>query len=160
MNEFEKRLALLEDKFTVLETMNRYEYYVDHKMLDELMDIFTEDAIGDYDIFGKLEGKEEVHGFFRDYMEGKTNFKFWFHMIHNGFVEIEGNTAKGFWQIEMANTFKDIGATWLFGTYNNEFVKMDNKWKLRNVNFKVHMLTPYREGWDRIGLTVPGYPST
>ena len=160
MSESEERQLLLEDKLAILETMNRYAYYIDHKMLDEVMDILTEDAVADYDVFGKLKGKEELREFFTNYMAGKTNFKFWFHMMHNGFVEIEGNTAKGFWQLEMASTFGDIGATWLFGTYNTKFVKMNNQWKLKEVNLKVHMLTPYREGWDRIGLAIPGYPRT
>jgi len=160
MNELQKRLALLEDKLAIYETMNRYEYYLDHKMLDEFLDLFTEDAVADYDLFGKIEGKESLRTFFKDYIGGKTHFKFWFHMIHNGFVDIEGNSANGFWQLEMANTFEDIGATWMLATYNNRFARMKNEWKLKEVNLVIHMLTPYREGWDRMGLIVPGYPRT
>jgi hypothetical protein len=154
----DKVLQELKDKIEINEAVHKYYYYIDHKMLDETLDLFLDDSIADFDVLGKLEGKAAMKGFFPDYFAGNTIFKFAFHMVHNGFVEVDGDTAKGYWQIEKANTIDGIGATWTFTTNRNIFERTGNVWKIKELREEVHALTPYREGWDRVGLIVPGFP--
>jgi hypothetical protein len=161
-----KKIAALEDRLRILEdieelkTLQRiYGYYVDNKLWDEVVDLFSDHtesiSIGTR---GLYLGKKGVETFFRKVLGGgkygRQPKELHNHMQLQGVVSIDsgGTTAKGRWRalIQMTYEFRDkTKAGWGEGVYENEYVKEDEKWKFKKMFWHRTFSTPYEDGWAK-----------
>ncbi|MFB4320550.1 nuclear transport factor 2 family protein [Actinomadura sp. 21ATH] len=80
----------------------RYLRCVDLKLWDEFADVFTEDAVAEYDtpVLGKtlrLEGRQAVV----DYMRGNLGAgTITAHLVGSSEIDVDGDTATGTWALE------------------------------------------------------------
>ena len=166
--ELEAKVAMLEAKIRVVEDieeikklMATYEDYLDslHR-LDELMALFTEDAkfevsfLGEAGaegvLLGTYEGKESIRGLLSQI--NPTSLSYCAHLVTNPIITVNGKKAKGRWYLLCpftALTPQGPAAVWEQGTYDNEFVKVDGKWRISLMRFEFNFSTPYEDGWAK-----------
>jgi len=164
--ELEARVAMLEARIRVVEDieeieklMATYEDYLDslHR-LDELMALFTEDAKfvvsfpGDAGaeaiILGTHEGKEAIRTLLSQL--NPTTISYCAHLVTNPNITVDGDRAKGRWYLLCPFTAlmpDGPQAVWEQGVYDNEFVRVDGKWRISLMRFEFNFSTPHQDGW-------------
>jgi hypothetical protein len=137
----------------VQNTMSKYEFFLDSGDLEGLRGVYHEDISMDFGVFGSLEGKEAAIKFARDYDAGNTVFNDSWHMIGTPWIEAEGNsdgdTAVGRWYQTGAFDLDGVGACWVMGPYENEFVKTSGGWRLKTTDWDEKYIASAEDGWDR-----------
>jgi hypothetical protein len=129
--DLEKRIRRLEDREAIKELKAKYWYYIERKLWNELPDLFTEDNIhykGDGSI--GVQGKKEVIKYLVDLLTPGRNV----HQGHNPIIEFTSDTtATGKWDLNDYNEFdaKAIKGFEGWGSYEDEYVKEDGKWKIK-----------------------------
>lgn len=148
----EERLRVLEDIEAIKKLRATYCYLVDAGVagdaskLDELLDLFTDDARAEYGDYGIYEGKESIRQFFKELIPAVLSYSA--HMVHNPVIEVEGDRAKGKWYFEAACTFSMANrATWAQGKYIEEYLKVEGIWKWKSLKVVFDYFTPFDEGW-------------
>jgi len=171
--ELEAKVAMLEARIRVVEDieeiqklMATYEDYVDSlQRLEELTDLFTDDAklvvsfLGDAGaeaiIVGTHEGKEAIRTLLS--VLNPTTISYCAHLVTNPNITVDGEKAKGRWYLLCpftALTREGPIAAWEQGTYDNEFVKVDGKWRISLMSFEFNFSTPYEDGWAKTRMRV------
>jgi bile-acid 7alpha-dehydratase len=130
--ELEKRIRRLEDIEAIKDLKARYWYYIEHKMWDDLPDLFTEDVI-DYMGENKIgcQGKKEVVKHLVDLLTPGRNV----HQGHSPIIEFTSDTtAIGKWALNDYNEFDPKAITGFegWGSYDDEYVKVEGKWKIKS----------------------------
>ena len=131
----------------------KYTFAVDENRWDDVVDLFAEDAIGDWDSGGKgsrgrHEGKKEITRFFNQLAaQEATMFR---HMMIQPLVEVNGEKAHAkvyMFGFGVYNLPEGKTPAWMHGKYENDLVKVDGKWKFKYLRYKFTFQTPYHEGW-------------
>ncbi len=146
----EERIKILEDIEEIKKVKANYTFYVDNQQPEDLLDLFAENAVCDFRplLPEKLEGKKNILAFYKDLCPQFMTMSR--HHIMNGVIEVDGDTAKGKWYMLAPATFiipKGETAIWAQVTYEDEFVRVDGKWKIILVTDKQLFLSPYEDGW-------------
>jgi hypothetical protein len=146
LKELEARIRVLEDIEQVKKLMASYCYLVDAFQMDDVVDLFAENAKAEYGPLGSYEGKEGIATFFKEVV---PNTQAWSaHQLLNPLVTVEGEKAKGRWYLFCpATIINPERAVWIQGRYDNEFVKVGGRWKISLLRFVFNFGTPYEEGW-------------
>ncbi len=157
----EARVRLVEDIEEIKKLMATYVEHLDSlQRLDELMALFTEDAkfvvsspgeAGEAArLLGTYEGKEGVRNLLSQI--NPSNYSYTAHHVTNPFITVDGEKAKGRWYLLglfTALTPEGPVASWEQGTYDNEFAKVDGKWKISLTRFDFNFSTPHEDGWAK-----------
>jgi len=157
LEELDARITALEDIEKIKKLQNIYGYYFDAGEHDDIIDLFSENAVsfegGDHGVFF---GKAGVIKFFREIL-GKMatpppELSLHLVIMYQPVVNIDpgGKTAKGRWHGWMCGTRSQEGKpiqTWGHGIYENEFVKEGSEWKFSKLHYNVTFRTPYEDGW-------------
>jgi hypothetical protein len=130
----------------------RYTFSVDEHKWDDVADLFTEDAIGDWGYGsegsrGRYEGRKGITRFFELASEEASMFR---HMVIQPDIEVEGDRAHARWYMFGFGTYnlpEGETAAWTHGKYMNDLVKKDGEWKISHLKFQFTFQTPYHEGW-------------
>jgi len=118
----------------------------DSAKIDELLELFTEDAKGDYGPMGTYEGKEALTKLFKEASPEVMPFSA--HMVHNPIINVDEESATGWWYFEISCTIKPLNkAVWIQGKYEDEYVKVEGKWKFKSIKATINYFTPFDEGW-------------
>ena len=168
-HELEARIELLEAKMRMVEDIEEVKrlmalYEETHDSLEkteEEVALFTEDAkfvitssgedVGEQNpLLGTWEGKEALRNLFSMVNSGLS---YEAHHITNPSITVEGEKANGKWYLLCCLT---IGTTavWQQGTYDNDFIKINGKWKIRVMRFNWNFFTPYEDGWAKTKMLV------
>jgi ketosteroid isomerase-like protein len=109
------RLKKLEDEKRVSACMNRYMYLCDEldegADLDELMDLFTEDAVWEgkgrryAGTFGRHEGKGAIRAMFAKYTQPPSHFDLNVHFLTSELVEVINDSASASWVLLQTSSF-------------------------------------------------------
>jgi len=157
----EARIRVVEDIEQIQKLMATYEDYLDSlQRLDELMALFTDDAKfvvsfhGEAGVEGVLlgtyEGKEAIRGLLSQL--NPKSLSYCAHLVTNPIINVDGEKAKGRWYLLCpftALTREGPVAVWEQGTYDNEFVKVEGKWRISLMSFEFNFSTPYEDGWAK-----------
>ena len=137
----------LEDIEAIKILKARYGYYCDDSYNpDGISSLFVEDGVWDGGQFGRYEGRQAIHGFFRDLARDKIGFAM--HLFMNPLIEVSGDTAKGHWYLLCPLTLHEGNqGTWCAGRYFEEYVKVDSEWKYKLLRFTPYFITPFDKGW-------------
>ena len=115
--------------------------------------LFTEDAVWDGGPFGRHEGRQAIHDFFKGV---STSLVFAAHLVTNAIIEFEDDdTAHGKWRLWEPATVNENGtlvSKILLAAYEDVYVKVDGKWLVKSLKLHVNFLAPLSEGWVDIAV--------
>ncbi|RJP74346.1 MAG: nuclear transport factor 2 family protein [Candidatus Abyssobacteria bacterium SURF_17] len=150
--DLEKRIQVLEDIEAIRKLKALYCYLVDAAVAgdvskwDELLEHFTVDAWADFELLGRYEGIENVSKLFKEVVASLLSYSA--HMVSNPIIEVNGTEARGRWYVHVPLTGKaENMAGWLQGRYDEEYVKINGKWKWKSMTTTFDFITPYDDGW-------------
>jgi len=142
-----------------------YGHYVEFGLWNDFADLFTEDAVTNYQ--QGAHGKAEVRKlFFEQVGQGKLGLsdgRIYPHILFQPVITLapDGRTAKGRWRIlAMLGGFGG-SATWYSGVYENEYVLENTKegggaWKISVLHSEPKVTAAYTAaGWKDSGAHVP-----
>ena len=124
----EQRVQRIEDAEEIRRLRYLYCEYGNLYDAESFAALFAPDAIWDGgDAFGRQEGLEQIEQMVRDAGE---RIRFSAHYITNELIEVNGDSATGRWWLFMPCVL-DGESTWLFATYDDEYVKLDGRWLIK-----------------------------
>lgn len=146
LEALEKRIQILEDIEAIKQLKNEYMLACDDSYNPErIAALFVEDGVWDGgELDGVHHGREEIKEWFRHC--SKENL-FAVHMAMAPIVEVDGDTARGRWYMNMYMTHVKHGATLYADKYDDQFVKIDGKWYFKYLNVREQIACVFTEGW-------------
>jgi len=133
-----------------------YAHYLDSGMWNDLADLFTDNAEGQFPS-GTVHGKESLRKYFMDQSgrtspglgEGQLNV----HLELQPIVTLgtDGKSAKAAWHEKAMTGQFGKSATWSGGIYENEYVSDNGVWKIS----KVHFYPQYQGEFELFGDKAP-----
>ncbi len=123
-----------------------YAHYYDGNRVEELVDLFTDDAVCDFgENYGKWVGKEEIH---REYAAAAANKSPDYGILHNvtnPWIRIvDETTAIGRWYLLNVRSTEGVESPLiLFGIYDERYRKTGDGWKIQRT--RIDFLWPRRE---------------
>ena len=150
----EERIRIIEDREEISRLRVKYTLFNDggwngiptHHDIDALMEMFAPDAVWDGSPHNpRAEGYDEI----RQLMINFQAVPFVIHNVMNPIIDVDGDTAKGNWHAIIVLSFRGE-AMWLFGNYEEEYVRLDGRWKFKHVRFVTAVQAPYNEGWLKL----------
>jgi len=142
-----KEVSDPEAVLTAQNLMHCYMLRMDRHDLEGVLELLHEDCAIDYGDFGFYDGKEEVKEFLDGYIHGETGILDSFHLGINPWITTGRDTATGRWHFLDLGHLEDMGAAWLAGFYEIEFVKEGDEWLIEKLTYEAKYLSPYDEGW-------------
>jgi hypothetical protein len=155
----EARLRAVEDVQAIERLKAHYGELVDRRYgprgvvppaeLDDLAvaiaDLFTEDAVWDGGkLLGLCRGREEIRARFRE-----PTLLFSWHFFVKPQIAVDGDRARGTWDILAPCTTRDGRAQWMAGVEEDEYERVGDRWLHRSMKLRVVFLAPYELGWAR-----------
>lgn len=135
------------EKESIKELRIMYSHYFDGKMIDELVDLFTDDAICEFgpNYGGDWVGKEQIHENFARYAEIEGPEYGVLHSVTNPWIRlIDDETANGRWYLHDLRTTEGAeNPLILYGIYDDVYKKVFGKWKIQKT--RIDFLWPQRE---------------
>ncbi len=158
LNRLEAQLAAVEDRASIENVQTVYGYYLATLLWDELADLFAEDGTIEIAMRGIYVGKPAVrrnlnlygqagldHGVLHNHMQFQP-------VIH---VSADGRTAKlRSRALSMMGNF-ERNASWMGGTYENTFEKIDGRWRFKTDQQINTYFAPYETGWKDLAQRPP-----
>lgn len=142
----EERIRILEIKDASRMAMHRYWRCLDYKLFDELPDVFTEDAYGDWGMpTWRKNGRAEICAWLQA-NESQDGLRL-SHFGHNPEIFVESDTeSRGIFKLEDWVTMHGSTIMTGFGQYNMRFVEgEDGVWRIH----RLHLVHNYREVTQR-----------
>jgi hypothetical protein len=116
----------------------------DHNQ-DRIVSIFAEDGVWEGKGIGRAQGHAEIRKLFKSFQE---RISFSQHNVFNPRIEVNGNEARAHWYFLGPFTFrKGNRQLWLAARYEDDYVKINGKWKFKHLRAFGRMAAPYEEGW-------------
>jgi hypothetical protein len=135
------------EKEAIKEIRILYSHYFDGKMIDELADLFTDDAVCEFgpDYGGDWVGKEEIHANFTKYAVEEGPEYGVLHAVTNPWIRlIDDTTANGRWYLHDLRTTEGAeNPLILYGIYDDVYRKVFGKWKIHRT--RIDFLWPKRQ---------------
>lgn len=150
----EQRIQRLEDIEALKALKCRYAEYCDNDYNPDLLaPLFTQDAIWDGDVLGRVEGRDAIRAFFA---VASKAMPFAIHHVSNPAIEIDGDRATGTWLLWQPCVHASGPALWIAGRYQDEYRREDGVWRFARVTFRPNMISPYEAGWAKaLKIEVP-----
>ncbi|MGE3620958.1 MAG: nuclear transport factor 2 family protein [Acidimicrobiia bacterium] len=118
------------DRLEIHELTNRYGYYNDSRRLDDLLDLWTEDAVFDETAVGleRLEGRPAIRRFF-DATTGAVRSRS--HVMSNQVVlSLDGDHATGVCYFTADIVTSGGDELRAIGYYEDVYARVDGSWKI------------------------------
>jgi len=137
-----------------------YGHYVEFGLWNDFADLFTEDAVTNYQ--SGVRGKAAIRKlFFEQVGQGKLGLaegRIYPHILFQPVITLapDGRSAKGRWRILAMLGGYGGSATWYSGVYENEYVLEDGVWKISVLHSEPKVTAAYTAaGWKDSGMHVP-----
>jgi hypothetical protein len=154
LEELEAEIKSLKDQVRTLKdieeikTLQRaYGYYLEHWMFQEIIDCFADSPEAAFDSFpgSTYLGKEGVVRYFGHFKDPQPEFLHQLMQLQPVIeVDADGKRAKGRWYGYgplAIPTDKGMTESIHSGTYENEYIKQDGKWKILKLRWKINYTT-------------------
>jgi hypothetical protein len=156
VSNLETRASRASDYIDIANLQAIYGYYVDKKQMQQAADLFARNASLEIAGRGVFEGQDRI----REYLltRGELTYGTLYNrmqlqpVIH---IADDGMSAKARWR-----SFIQVGhlgeeARWGEATYNNEYVKEDDVWKISKLHSFITFYVDYETGWNKAGVALP-----
>lgn len=160
----EARIRIIEDREEIVRLRARYCNINDggwdgmptHHDIDELVNMFVPDGIWDGGprIGARAEGHDQIRALFTHF----RSVEFVIHNVMNPIIDIDGDTAHGDWHAIITSTVgtgPNRQATWVFGKYQEDYVRTPEGWKIKHLHFTVSANPLYELGWGKAQFSGP-----
>lgn len=135
------------EKEAIKELRIKYCDCYDGMMIDELVDLFTDDAICEFspDFGGDWVGKEAIKTNFLNFFALRDDPYTNLHAVTNPIIRlIDGTTAHGRWYMHDLITMEGVENPHIFyGIYDDVYKKVSGQWKIYRT--RIDFLWPKRE---------------
>jgi hypothetical protein len=148
------RAARVADVDEIENLQGSYGYYTDKMLWDEVLDLFADDGTLEIGPSGVYVGKDSIRRYLYSLsggkqgpLEGVLNDHFQLQPIVT--VAADGASAKARWRLFLLTGVSGSGSggNWGEGTYENEYVKQDGRWKISKLHWYATFIAPYEGGW-------------
>lgn len=149
------RLQVLEDREALRELKARYGELVDRRYEEEggreglaqvagrIAALFTEDAVWDGGrALGVARGREEIRQRFL-----QPTLLFSWHYFVKPRLEVDGDVARGRWDLLAPCTTRDGRPHWMAGVEDDEYARVDGVWLHSRMELRVVFMAPHDRGW-------------
>lgn len=141
------KLEELLEKETIKEVRIKYSHYFDSKQVDDLVGLFTEDAVCEFgpDYGGDWTGKEQIRKNFAKYAQAEGPPFGVLHAVTNPLITlIDKTTAHGRWYLHDLRTQEGVdNPLILYGVYDDVYRKVFGKWLIYRT--RIDFLWPKRQ---------------
>ena len=148
-DELEARIRKIEDFQEVSNLQAQYCYLIDTQQMEALVDLFADEFVWEagFDSKSGVSTKPEL----LQRLKGSAKeFTMTRHQNSSPYIEVEGDSARGTWYVFgmiTAVTPEGEVAKWAQGRLDNEFVRINGKWKFSRKSTTFNFLTTYEDGW-------------
>lgn len=150
LSDLMNRSERLNDEDEILNLQNIYGYYVDRKMWDDAVDLFTEDGTFESGLYGVHSGKENIRkAFEKDGSIGLKKGEINDHLQVQTIIDVssDGMTARARGtEIVMSGKYRKNGE-WGLGVFENEYKKRGGKWQIKSMHIYPRFRADYNKGW-------------
>jgi hypothetical protein len=113
------------------------------RLADEIAALFCEDALWEGGAaLGTCRGRDAI----RARMAAPT-LRFSRHYFLNPRIEVEGDRARGRWELLAPCTGGDGRALWMTGVEDDEYERVGGRWLHRSMRLTVVFVAPHAHGW-------------
>ena len=158
IEELARRVQALEDVESIRRLKARYAELVDSRYAkgapkpdDQIAPIataiaalFTTDAVWDGDALGVCTGRDAI----RERMATPT-LHFSRHYFVNPDIAVDGDRARGRWELLAPCTSRDDQPMWMAGVEDDLYERVDGTWLHTRMQLAVHFFAPHERGWAR-----------
>jgi hypothetical protein len=153
----ETRLARLEAEEEIRRLKARYGELVDARygregprpapeiepIADEIASLFSEDAVWDGGAgLGLCRGRAEIRARFL-----APTLRFSWHYFVKPRIEVEGESARGRWDLLAPCTTREGVAVWMAGVEDDEYARIGGRWLHTAMRLRVVFHAPHERGW-------------
>src|SRR6478735_8995797 len=158
--ELDHRAGVLRDEMEVQNLQHAYGYYLDRKMWDDVADLFANDGYLEPANQGAYVGREHIRRAL-EVLYGPTPLRqgeLFDHIMLGTVVTISPDGMHAAARTTQLGQLGQVGefASWEIGTYENQFVRQDGKWKIAAVRYFPRLSTDYDIGWQKDARPAPG----
>ena len=148
-DELEARIRKTEDFQEITNLQAQYFFLTDERRTEALLDLFVDDLIWEagFDRMTTVTSKTDMLNLLKGAHAGNTMMR---HLATTPYIEIEGDNAKGKWYVfGMVTSVTPEGEApkWVQGRLDNEFKRVNGKWKYSRYSFTFNFYTPFEDGW-------------
>lgn len=162
MTDLEKRIGRLEDIQAIEQLLNRYVYMLVTMDFDNIFDECFSQTREDVSIqasdsgvyIGKEHVKERFFGKFMGFVKTVPG-AFTMHLASNVVIEVseDGTKARSTaLSPGCATDPQNREALWIWGTFMDDYIKEDGKWKILHHAFVPLFRSPYDKGWTALAV--------
>jgi hypothetical protein len=72
------------------------------------------------------------------------------HFFMNPLIDVDGDTARGRWDLLSPCRRADGGSYWMSGYEDDEYAYVDGVWLHRSMKLTTVFMTPVGEGWTKV----------
>jgi hypothetical protein len=149
----EARALEAEDYRDLVNLQCAYGYYVDKALWDQAAELFAEDGTLEIAGRGIYVGRERVRAYLKclpDYGHGVIfNHMQLQPVIH---ADSAAGTAKARWRTFIMIGWLGKQARWGEATYENEYRRVDGKWRIAKLHGVINFYAEYEGGWAKGGV--------
>lgn len=151
------RLAAVEGHQAILDLKSRYGTLADARytrkgpksqpeievIAQEMADLFTADAVWEGGgPLGSATGREALLARFR-----APTLQYSWHFFVKPDVRVEGDRAKGTWDVLAMMTTAEGRAMWMVGVEHDEYARVDGRWLHTRMHLESQLMAPHDRGW-------------
>ncbi|MCU1477474.1 MAG: hypothetical protein JWQ64_2167 [Subtercola sp.] len=133
--KLEARIQELEDLRAIQDLVYRYGYSFDDGRMDDFIDCFTEDCVGEYLPFAEgFNGRDEITRFAEGARGKFPRLTETFHFTVSPVIVLDGDVASSRWHWMNPSSAEEASgefvSAWQFGIYEMEFRREESGWKI------------------------------
>ena len=104
--------------------------------------LFTEKAVWDGGALGVCTGRDAIRA-----RMAEPTLHFSRHYFVNPRIEVDGDRARGRWELLAPCTSRDDRAMWMAGVEDDEYARVGGVWLHTRMKLGVHFFAPHERGW-------------
>ncbi len=154
----EQQITAAEHRHSIENIQTAYGYYLATLLWDELADLFAEDGTIEIAMRGVYAGKPAVRRNLNLYGQaGLDDGVLHNHMQFQKVIHVSPDGTRANLRSRALSMMGNFGrnATWMAGTYENEFVQVDGRWKFIKDQQVNTYFAPYDTGWKELPQRAP-----
>ncbi len=151
----EERIAVLEAELGQLKDIEeirslrlRYHDAINQHRIDDICQLFTEDAVIDFGTFGGGEGRTAIHNFFSS---SSKLFQFVKQFIHNHHIHLDGDKGTGRSYLESRAISNGIAYN-IAGRCDDSYARTDEGWRFAKMRIFLFYALPFDQDWAQDDL--------
>ncbi|MFK7897681.1 MAG: nuclear transport factor 2 family protein [Myxococcota bacterium] len=157
INRLEARVHTAESHAAILDLKSRYGALMDARytregpkteseldaLAEQLCDLFTPEAIWEAGgELGTVQGRAALFERFR-----RPSLLYSWHFFVKPEIEVQGETARGCWDVLAMMTTTAGRAMWMVGVEHDEYAYVDGRWLHTRMRLDSKLMAPYDRGW-------------